>query len=128
MDSDSDSDSDLDSKPYHYIYYAQLFPLVHIWIPVQIVSQMVTVPILGMDLCPRDSNPNPSLLVEMSHYTKEIRAILIQGIQKVDIPVFSSNLRYNQHNGGCKGCQGCVPPICPNSFIFMQFLAKFFHC
>ena len=29
---------------------------------------MVTVPIFRMDLCPRDPNPNPSTLVEMSHY------------------------------------------------------------
>ena len=51
------------------LYYAQLFPLVRIriWIPVWIVSRMVTVPILGMDLRPSDLNPNPSLLVEMSH-------------------------------------------------------------
>ena len=53
------------------LYYAQLFPLVwiRIRIPVWIVSQMVTVPILGTDLSPRDPNPNPSPLVEMSHYT-----------------------------------------------------------
>ena len=37
-------------------------------IPVQIVSQMVTVPILGTDLYPRDMNPNMSLMVEMGHY------------------------------------------------------------
>ena len=38
------------------LYYAQLFPLVRIQIqiPVWIVSLMVTVPILGMDLHPRD--------------------------------------------------------------------------
>ena len=47
------------------LYYAQLFPLAWIRIPVQIVSQMVTVPILGTDLRPRDPNPNPSPLVEM---------------------------------------------------------------
>ena len=39
-----------------------------IQIPVWIVSWMVTVPILGTDLRPRDPNPNPSALVEMSHY------------------------------------------------------------
>ena len=51
------------------LYYAQLFPLVwiRIWIPVWRVSQMVTVPILGMDLRPKDPNPNSSPLVEMSH-------------------------------------------------------------
>ena len=33
-------------------YYSELFTLVQIWIPTQMVSQMVTVPILGTDLCP----------------------------------------------------------------------------
>ena len=39
-------------NPIVTLYYAQLFPLVQILtrIPVQIVSQMVTVPILGTDL------------------------------------------------------------------------------
>ena len=57
-------------NPIVTLYYAQLFPLVQIriWIPVWIVSWMVTVPIFRMDLCPRDPNPNPSTLVEMSHY------------------------------------------------------------
>ena len=56
-------------NPIVTLYYAQLFPLVRIWIqiPVWIVSQMVTVPILGTDLRPRDPNLNPSPLVEMSH-------------------------------------------------------------
>ena len=38
------------------LYYAELFPLVQIriWIPVWRVSQMVTVPILGTDLHPKD--------------------------------------------------------------------------
>ena len=51
---------------------AQLLPLAQfwIWIPVQIVSQMVTVPILGMDLHPSDPNLNQSTLVEMSHKTR----------------------------------------------------------
>ena len=46
-------------NPIITLYYAQLFPLVRIqiWIPVWIVSQMVTVPILGADLHPRDPNP-----------------------------------------------------------------------
>ena len=54
-------------NPIVTLYYAQLFPLVRfqIWIPVWIVSRMVTVPILGTDLHPRD--PNPSPLVGMSH-------------------------------------------------------------
>ena len=52
-------------NPIVTLYYAQLFPLVQIQIPVRIVSRMVTVPILGIDLRPRD--PNPSPLVEMSH-------------------------------------------------------------
>ena len=54
-------------NPIITLYYAQLFPLVwiRIRVPVRIVSQMVTEPILGTDLRPRD--PNPSPLVEMSH-------------------------------------------------------------
>ena len=58
-------------NPIVTLYYAQLFPLVwiRIRIPVWIVSRVVTVPILGTDLCPWDPNPNPSPLVEMSHYT-----------------------------------------------------------
>ena len=57
-------------NPIVTLYYAQHFPLVRIQIqiPVRIVSQMVTVPILGTDLRLRDPNPNPSPLVEMSHY------------------------------------------------------------
>ena len=56
-------------NPIVTLYYAQLFPLVWIQfrISVQIVSRMVTVPISGMDLRPRDQNPNPSPLVEMNH-------------------------------------------------------------
>ena len=56
-------------NPVVTLNYAQLFPLVQIriWIPVWIVSGTVTVPILGTDLRPRDPNPNPSPLVEMSH-------------------------------------------------------------
>ena len=55
-------------NPIITLYYAQLFPLVRIWIwiPVWIVFRMVTVPILGTDFHPRDTNPNPSSLVEMS--------------------------------------------------------------
>ena len=55
-------------NPIVTLYYAQLFRLVRIRIPVWIVSQMVTVPILGTDLHPRNPNPNLSPLVEMSHY------------------------------------------------------------
>ena len=42
------------TNPIITLYYAQLFPLVQIWIriPVRIVSRMVTVPILGTDLRP----------------------------------------------------------------------------
>ena len=52
-DPDSDSDSDSDSKPYGYII---LFRTVHIgsYPDPQMVSQMVTVPILGTDVHPRD--------------------------------------------------------------------------
>ena len=40
------------------LYYAELFPLVWIGIPVRRVSWMVTVPILGTDLHPRDRSPS----------------------------------------------------------------------
>ena len=65
-------------NPIITLYYAQLFPLVQIWIqiPVWIVSRMVTVPIIGIDLRPRDSNPNPSPLVEMSLHRCQISRIL----------------------------------------------------
>ena len=58
-------------NPIVTLYYAQLFPLVRIWIqiPVRRVSRMVTVTILGTDLCLRDLNPYASPLVEMSHLT-----------------------------------------------------------
>ena len=64
-------------NPIVTLYYTQLFPLVwiRIRIPVWIVSQMVTVPILGMDLRPRDPNPNPSPLVEMSHNGEGMRGV-----------------------------------------------------
>ena len=41
------------------LYYAEVFTLVWIWtwIPTWKISQMVTVPILGMDLLPRDRCP-----------------------------------------------------------------------
>ena len=49
------------------LYYAENFPPVQIRIriPVWRFSLMATVPILGRR--PRDPNPNPSPLVEMSH-------------------------------------------------------------
>ena len=42
--------------PMGTLYYAEVFTLVWIWIwiPTQMVSQMVTVPILGADLHPKD--------------------------------------------------------------------------
>ena len=51
----------------HCIMHSFL-PLVRIRIRIHVwrVSRMVTVPILGTDLRPRDLNPNPSPLVEMS--------------------------------------------------------------
>ena len=43
-------------NPMVTLYYAELLTLVQIWnwIPTQMVSQMVTVPILGTDLQPKD--------------------------------------------------------------------------
>ena len=55
-----DSDSDSDSKPYRYIVLCTAFSTDsdsdsdHVWI----VSQMVTVFILGMDPRPRDRSPS----------------------------------------------------------------------
>ena len=47
-------------NPIVTLYYAEIFPLVWIWIwiAIQMVSQMLTVPILGMDLHPRDRSPS----------------------------------------------------------------------
>ena len=47
------------------LYYAELFPLVQIWIqiPVRRVSQMVTVPILGTDLHPYSIHLNQGIRV-----------------------------------------------------------------
>ena len=45
-------------NPVVTMYNAQLFPLVRIQIPVRIVLRMVTVPILGKDLSPRDRSPS----------------------------------------------------------------------
>ena len=62
------TETDSDSKPYRYIVLCTTFSTgldSDSDLCTQIVSQMVTVPILGMDLHPRD--PNPSPLVEMSH-------------------------------------------------------------
>ena len=41
-------------------YYVEIFTLVWIWIqvPVRRVSQIVTVPILGTDICPGDRCPS----------------------------------------------------------------------
>ena len=46
-------------SPVVTLYYAELFPLFWIWIriPVQMVSQMVTVPILGTEICPWNRDP-----------------------------------------------------------------------
>ena len=69
MVTDSDSDSDSDSKPYCYIVLCTTFSTGtdSDLDPCMDSFRMVTVPILGMDLRPRDPNPNPSPLVEMSH-------------------------------------------------------------
>ena len=47
-------------SPMVTLYYAELCPLVRIWIqiPVRMASQMVTVPMLGTDLHPRDRSPS----------------------------------------------------------------------
>ena len=52
----SDSDSDSDSKPDGTLYYAEVFTLVPIQIQIhtQMISGMVTVPILGTDVHPKD--------------------------------------------------------------------------
>ena len=47
-------------NPMGTLYYVEVFTLVQIWIriPVQRVSRIVTVPILGTDICPRDRYPS----------------------------------------------------------------------
>ena len=47
-------------NPMGTLYYAEVFTLVQIWIwmPTQMISQMVIVPILGMDLHPKDRSPS----------------------------------------------------------------------
>ena len=47
-------------NPMVTLYYVEVFTLVQIQIqiPVQRVSRMVTVPILGTDICPRDRCPS----------------------------------------------------------------------
>ena len=53
-------DSESDSKPYHYNVLCRNCSTgrVRIQVPIQMVLQIVTVPILGMDLCPRDRSPS----------------------------------------------------------------------
>ena len=59
------------------VYYAELFPLVWRWRwrRRQRLSLMVTVPILGMDLRPRDRSPS------------QFYYILIRGLESVSVPV-----------------------------------------
>ena len=47
-------------NPMGTLYYVEVFTLVQIqiWIPVQRVSQIITLPILGTDICPRDRYPS----------------------------------------------------------------------
>ena len=77
---------DLDSKPDHYIVLCTTFSTGLDWIriPEQIVSQMVTVPILGTDLCPHsihlnqgsESESNP---VEKSSIVQESESESVSG-------------------------------------------------
>ena len=59
------------------LYYAELFTLVQIWIQilVQIVSRMVTVPILGTDVHPKD------------RYLSQFYYISIRGSESVSEPI-----------------------------------------
>ena len=77
-------------NPIITLYYAQLFPLVQIQIqiPVRRVSRMVSVPILGTDLRPRD--PNPSPLVEMSHKCRSGQCEHLHTILFVLVSVYAS--------------------------------------
>ena len=64
----------------HYIItldYAEHFPLVHRWRQRwrQRLSLMVTLPILGTDLCPRDRSPS------------QFYYILIRGLESISVPV-----------------------------------------
>ena len=53
------------------LYYAELFPLVRRWR----LFPIITVPILGMDLRPRDSSPS------------QFYYMLIRGLEYVSVPV-----------------------------------------
>ena len=61
------------------LYYAELFTLVQIWIQilVQIVSRIVTVPILGTDVHPKD------------RYLSQFYYISIRGSESVSEPMWS---------------------------------------
>ena len=71
---ETDSDSDADSKPYRYIVLCTTFSTSTDLDSDPCMDSLLNgyCTILGRDLCPRDPNPNPSPLVEMSHniYTK----------------------------------------------------------
>ena len=60
------------------LYYAELFPLVQRWRQRQRqrqrLSLMVTVPILGMDLCPRDRS------LSQFYY------IFVRGLESISVP------------------------------------------
>ena len=77
MEMETETDSQWIPNLIDTLYYAQLFPLVWRWRQRwrQRLFLMVTVPILGMDLCPRDRSPS------------QFYYILIRGLESVSIPV-----------------------------------------
>ena len=85
------------------LYYAKLFPLVQIriWIPVRRVSQMVTVPILGMDLHPRDISPSLFYIFESGDHTlnlnqwKNLRSLAVEISHQAELNLFYSD-NFNQ--------------------------------
>ena len=52
-------------NPMGTLYYVEVFTLVRIqiWIPIQTDSQIVTVPILGTDICPNSIHFNQGIRV-----------------------------------------------------------------
>ena len=84
-ETDSDLDLDLDFKPYHYIVLCTTFStgLDSDSDPCMDSFSNGYCTHLGTDLRPKDPNPNPSPLVEMSHQCEHFRVLLLP----IQVPV-----------------------------------------